>query len=1101
MLQFPSQNRVVKETMMNSNVRCLFALTAMLLLASVSILHAQTAVTGAIAGSVTDASGAAVPDAAVEVTNSATGISDQTTTNSSGVYRFASLVPGTYSVKIQQGKFGQFERKDLVVNAGTTIRVDATMKVGAVATTVTVTGQAPILQVDSAEVSQTLQTAQINALPTFGRNVSRLSLLAPGVSMPGGQLDLHPENAGEDFNVNINGASPNNNSRLLDGVDNTEAIQGYSMLVSSQDSVQDLKITTSNYDAEYGRVGGGVIQITTKSGTNNLHGSLFEYYRSSGFNASNPFSEPNGPSASVWNQFGGSLGGPIVKNKLFFFGDYQGMRNHLGTSSLYTTPLAAFRGGDFSSVALTNPIYDPQTGNPDGTGRTQFLGNKIPATRISPAVAKLLALLPDPTNPNQTDNNFTISRPGIFNENQFDTRLDFFATNKTVIFGKYAYFQSKFFTDNVFGAAGGGPPLGGVPNSGDSKTHTHSTMLDYQHTLSSSLLHDFRFAFSREIISELQLDAGTDAATAAGIPNVNLGTIYTTGLPQFNISGPLGGFSMGDFGLPFFEHETTVQFADNWSKTSGRHALKWGADISKFFGIRSDTNGRGAFDFSQNLTGNASVPGSGLGMASFLLGLPSNYGRRITLVQPQEKQWKLGFYGQDTWQVTPRFTLLLGLRWDWASPIFSPEGQSIANLDTNTGNILLSNLHDKYAGVKTPKNEFSPRVGLSYQLATNTVLRAGFGRSYFLNPYGATFGTQGCCWPIKQDQSFPQANPFAPLPFTLDQGPGAPAALPPFPKSGLIPLPDGFTEIFPGVGTLPHSYSDMWNVTVQQKLPYDISVDVGYVGNVGRKLWFNEDLNTPVPGPGPFNPRRPFFNQFGWTQTILIRNNRLSSSYHSLQARVEKRFGGGFWVLSNFTWSRSIDYGTFGVQNQFDIASNRGPSDFTRPRVSVTAFNWEVPFGNKLQGAGKALLGGWGISGIVNLESGTYFTPYLSDNSTLNSPIQLRPDRNGSGTVSNPNRKLWFDPSVFSVPAPFTYGNSGRNILMAPGFASTDLSIAKAFSLTEKSKIELRWDIFNVFNRTNLGGPNSAVDTSTAGQITGIVDFMRRMQIGARLSF
>jgi hypothetical protein len=216
---------------------------------------------------------------------------------------------------------------------------------------------------------------------------------------------------------------------------------------------------------------------------------------------------------------------------------------------------------------------------------------------------------------------------------------------------------------------------------------------------------------------------------------------------------------------------------------------------------------------------------------------------------------------------------------------------------------------------------------------------------------------------------------------------------------------------------------------------------------------------------------------------------------------MEKRFGGGFWVLSNFTWARSLDYGTFGVQNLFDVASNYGPSDFVRPKVWITSFNWEIPFGNKLQGVGKALLGGWGLSGIVNIESGNPFTPTLGDTSHYGSPITLRPNRNGSGKVSDPNRQLWFDPTAFSVPADFTYGNSGRSILYGPGFDSTDLSIAKSFAFTEKTKLELRWDIFNAFNHTNLSNPNSTVDSSTAGQITGIVDFQRRMQIGARFSF
>ena len=1092
---------------MTSKIYRLLVLAGVVIFGLISAGYGQTAVTGAITGTVTDASGAAISGATVEVLNAGTGVTDETVTNGDGVYRFSSLIPGTYTVTIKQANFASNERPGIVLNVGTIVRADASLKVGTVNSAVTVTTEAPIIQTDSAEVSQRLQARQVDALPTFGRNVTRLTLLAPGVSMPGGQLDLHPENAGEDFNVNINGASPNNNSHLLDGVDNTELIQGYSMLVTSQDSVQEVKFTTSNYDAEFGRVGGGVLQITTKSGTNNLHGSAFEYYRSAGFNAANPFSEPNGPPGNVWNQFGASLGGPIKKDKLFFFGDYQGVRNHLATSSLYTTPVAAFKNGDFSSVALTNPIYDPLTGNPDGTGRTQFPGNIVPMNRLSPAALNLLSLLPGPTNPNATDNNFTVSRPGIFNQDQFNTRVDFFATPKTVIFGKYSYFRSKFFTDNVFGAAGGGPALGGIPNSGDSGTHTNSFMVDYQHTFSPSLLHDFRFAFSRLIIQELQLDAGTNAADDAGIPDINTGTIYTSGLPQFNIGGPVGGFSMGDFGLPFFEHETNFEFFDNWTKTSGRHVFKFGGEVEKFFGIRSDTSGRGVFSSSQNITGDPAVANSGLGLASFLLGYTDSYTRRITLIQPQEKQWRLGFYGQDTWQVTPKFTVMLGLRWDYASPIFSPEGESIANLDVNSGNILLSNLYDKYAGVQTLKNEFSPRIGLSYRVGNSTVVRAGFGRSYFLNPYGASFGTQGCCWPIKQDQTFTQANPYAPLGFTFDQGPGAPATLPAFPASGQIPLQDGFTQYFPGVGKYPHSYSDGWNLTLEHSFRHDLTASVGYVGNVGRKLWNNIDLNAPYPGPGAFDPRRPYFAQYGWTQPINLRNNALSSSYHSLQARVEKRFGGGLYLLSNFTWSHSIDYGTFGVQNIFDFASNKGNSGFTRPLSSVSAVNWELPFGrgralaNNLSGFANAIAGGWTISGIINLESGTYFTPGLANNASLNSTIGLRPNRIGSGKVSNPNRNLWFDPTAFTVPALYTYGNSGRSILQGPGFASTDLSLAKAFAITEKANLQFRWDIFNAFNRTNLGGPNTAVDTSTAGQIRGIVDFMRRMQIGARISF
>ena len=1080
----------------------------------------QTAVTGGITGDVSDSSGAIVAGADVEVTNTATGVASQAKTNGDGVYRFASLVPGRYSVTVKKVGFAEFLRERVRVEAGTSVRIDSILPVGTVNTAVDVRGETPILQTDSAEVSQAIQEHEINALPSLGRNVTRLAMLAPGASMPNGQLDLHPENAGEDFDVYINGVVPGNNSRLLDGVDNSEVVQGLSSLVTSQDSVQEYKFTTNAYDAEYGQIGGGVLQITTKSGSNQLHGSLFEYYRSAAFTAADSFSQPNGPPPNVWNQFGGSLGGAIKKDKLFFFGDYQGMRNHLGTSSLYTAPIDAFKAGDFSSVAATNPIFDPATGNADGSGRTQFscggVLNKICPDRFSPAATNLLALLPSAQNQGAADNNFAISRPAIFDQDQFNTRVDLFATSKTLVFGKFSYFRSHLFTNNVFGEVGGGPALGGIPNSGAADTHTYSSMADYQRTFSPTLLQDIRFSFSRFVISDLQLDAGHNTADQVGIPNVNLGDFNTTGLPTLNIDGPVGTFSMGDVGLPFIEHETNFSLYDNWTKTSGRHSFKFGGTYTKFLGIRADNNGRGTFEFSPNTTGSLGLANSGLGMASFLLGLPDNYNRNITVFMNQEKQWRLGFYGQDTWQVTPRLTLMLGLRWDYDTPMYAPKGQNLGNVDLTTGNVVLSNLFDKYAGVTSSKTDFSPRVGASFRLNSNTVLRGGYGRSYFLNKYGATFGTEACCWPIKQTQSLASANAYAPLGFSIDQGPGVPPGIPAFPASGLIPLPNGFGNTFPGVGPFPHSYSDGWNLTVEHTFAYNIGASIGYVGNVGRKLWSNIDPNAPVPGPGPFDPRRPYFAKFGWTQGLLIRNDEipgypdLTSNYNSLQAKVEKRFDNGLYILSNFVWAKSLDYGTssapgIGPENYFNVKGDYSNSSYVAPWGSVTAVNWELPFGRgkayNLTGPANAIAGGWTLSGIVNFQAGTYFTPYLANTVSLNSTIRLRPDLVGDPHLSHPNRNQWYNPAAFAVPALYTYGDARRTSLLSPGYSSVDLSLAKTYAFTERTRLELRWDVFNALNKTNLARPNNNVDSSTAGQITSIQDFKRRMQIGARLSF
>jgi outer membrane receptor protein involved in Fe transport len=1113
---------------MNSAATRFLMFITVLSFLGIGMLHGQTAVTGGIEGNVTDSSGAAISDATVEATNIDAAVTQKTVTNNDGLYRFPSLVPGTYTVTVEKQGFAQFTREATRIDAGIGVRIDAKLPVGTVASKVEVTGEAPLLQTDSAEVNEAIHPAEINALPTFGNNITRLSLLAPGAFMASGQLDLHPENAGEDFNLNVNGASPNANGHLLDGVENTEAIQGLSLIVSPQDSVQEVKLTTSDYDAEFGKVAGGLWQVTTKSGTNTFHGSAFENYRSAGFFAADHFTQPNGVPGNRWNQFGGSLGGPVIKEKVFFFGDYQGMRNNLFTSGNNTVPIDAFRTGDFSSIAATDPIYDPATGNPDGTGRTQIscngVLNVICPNRISPAAANLLALLPQPNAPGFSSN-YQISRPATFDQNQFDTRVDYFVTPKTVVFGKFSYFQASFFTDTAYGVAGGGPPLGGAVNAGNSADHDKSFMVDYQHTFSSSLLTDARFAFSRIVISELQLDSSSNAATAAGIPDINLGTVYTSGLPQLNISDPVTPFGMGDFGLPFFEHEANFEFYDNWTKTSGHHAFKFGADIGKFFGIRTDVSGRGAFSFDQSLTGlnnpgcGSTCPQNGSALAAFELGLSGNFGRDITLVQPQEKLWKYAFYGQDTWRVTPRLTLTLGLRWDYMSPIFTPKGESVGNLDLNTDNILLTNLAGKYAGVTTPKTEFSPRIGVSYRLAHETVLRGGYGRSYFMNADGAGFGTQGCCWPIKQSQSDVQANPYASLPFTLDQGPGLPTALPPFPSNGQISFQSapGGSIYFMGTGTYPHSYNDTYNVTLEQVFPYQITASIAYVGNIGRHLWDNVDVNMPVPGPGNFSPRRPYFANYGWAVEEYQRNNapqgypEMRSNYNSMQLHLEKRFHAGLYLLSNFTWDKSLDAGTFGPSgNQFCYSCNYGNSDATRPWSWVSATNWELPFGrgrayaNRLNRGADAIVGGWTLSGIFNFEGGQHFTPYLLNSAGLNSPEALRPNLIGNPKVSHPNKNEWYNPAAFATPALYTYGNARRNILLGPGYGEVDLSLIKAFVVTERTRLELKWDVFNALNRENLANPQGGaayVDAANAGQILGIVDFRRRMQIGAHLTF
>ena len=472
-------------------------------------------------------------------------------------------------------------------------------------------------------------------------------------------------------------------------------------------------------------------------------------------------------------------------------------------------------------------------------------------------------------------------------------------------------------------------------------------------------------------------------------------------------------------------------------------------------------------------------------------------------------------YFQDHWAINPKLTLTLGLRWDYFSPEFSNTPAAgtanIANLDTTTGSIILGGYNgDKYAGVTPTYREFAPRVGFAYRLGKNTVVRGGFGRSHAIDGAGANLGRMFRNWPLQQSQSVTAATSFVSA-FTFEQGPPVPPAIPAFDSSGLVPMPNGtFSILYPGPGRYPHTEVDSWNVALQHQRWGNTALEVAYVGNVGRHLYTEGggyQSNAAVPGPGPFNPRRPFFSKFGWTQTLFhfgaIGNEH--SNYQALQAKVERSFSHDFLVLSTFTWAKALNAN---LQNQFDTDSNWGNSDNSRSITSYTSFIWGLPFGpgasfgRNANGIARHLIQGWKLNGIISLMSGAWFTPTYADTSSYNSDCcSLRPDRTGSGQISNPSRNLWFDPGTFTRPPAFTYGNAGRNILQGPGWANADLSVFKEFKIREGVSLELRGEAFNAFNRTNLANPNASVTSSTAGVITGIVYNMRRMQVGARLSW
>ena len=1105
---------------MSHNRRLISVVRAVLLGVCVCLAVYGQATSGNIIGTVTDPAGAVVPGVKITITSQDRGVVYTTTTNESGNYSQLHVLPGPYTMEFVASGFERFLQKDATVGLDRSTRIDAQLVVGQVSEEISVTGEAAALVTDRAEVSAGLATTQISDLPTLNRNFTALELLMPGAQKMSWQ-HATSENPQQGMQINVNGQRFGAQNFMIDGADNNDPVLGIIVVNPTIDSVAEFKYTTGNYDAEYAQAGGAVMQTETKTGTNAFHGSLFEFLQNNVLNARNSFSEPNGPPPLRWNEFGGSFGGPIKKNKLFFFGDYQGARRRTGGSEVTTTPTAAERTGDFSALGV--PIFDPTTGNADGTGRVQFPNNKIPASQISQPAANLLALLPLPNSggPGAFNNNYVASGSEAFDSDQFDARVDDYLKDNFRYFGRYSYAKYHKISPAAFGSIAGGNDFPQIGFSGLSDVLNQNIIAGFNDVLSPTLLTDFRFGYVRYRVNVQATDFGKNMGQTVGIPGVNYSDrIDTSGLPEFQINGN-GGFNEG-FGLgidqcncPLKEREWRLQFVDNWTKTKGNHTIKWGTDIGRAQNLRapSDHTRNGYFQFGPTITASADVSGSGLGPASFLLGMPSSFQRFWQTVTqfPEDTQWRMYYFAQDTWRVTPKLTLSYGLRWDtwFANKSNLKGGGSDYNVTTNMFEIVGIGGNSMSANVHTQYHNFSPRFSIAYALNPKTVIRTGWGRSYFEEIFGANFNNIAYNYPTVITQSVPQVNPYTPL-FLLTSGPPAPVT-PQIPSNGLLPLP-------PDVGAsyiprnLKYPNVDSWNFSVERLIADDLTATVSYVGNVGRHLQWGVPLNQAVPGPGPFDPRRPLYQKFGIENSVNDASNAGSNNYNSLQTKLTKRFSHGLSILATYTWSKALgDAG--GLGPALGEAITYGPLDWDRKHTFTLGHVWQLPFGpgraflSDIHGAAKQIIAGWEFSGITQFESGWPFSPGLNNNASINADVGTPPDVvpgvNPSSVPGGQSRALWFNPAAYTIPAPYKYGNAAHNSLRGPNLFTADWSFSKRFPLTETKSLQFRWESFNIFNRTNLGNPNGAIDAGagSAGVITGLASPMRAMQLGLRLEF
>lgn len=1130
------------------------------------------AVYGNIVGTVTDPSGAAVPNAKVTITDTGRNVSFTATTNESGVFNQRFLIVGRYQVRVEAAGFRAFVQEvGVSVDQETSLNIG--LQIGDVNQVVEVTSEAPVLKTERSDVAVTFSEKTLTNLPIPGRRFTQIEIFTPGVTAFPGQTAASEDPQGS-FRKVVNGQSFAGTSHLLDGTDNHDSMLGLIVINPTLESVTEAKVTTANYDAEFG-ANAGVVSAQTRSGTNDFHAVAFEFLRNNVFNARNPFTQSKPitgttryiPTTQI-NQYGGAASGKIIANKLFWFGDYQGTRRNIGGSVLMRVPTAIERQGDFSASNVN--IYDPVSAGGvqlAPANRTQFAGNRIPSARLSPQAQALLNKyipLPNITAANPDLPNYVGSGSVKFNEDLTNTRWDYYVSEKMHVFGRYSFADYRLTSPGVFGVVGGGSGFDpNSPFSGISKTRNQSIASGFDYTVNPNLLTDFRFGFYRY---KVNVDPGgfdTTPSKDAGIPGLN-NDAFTGGLPGIFINGVVGGSQNLNFGYalgvsacncPLRQNERQFQFVNNWTMLRSNHTFKFGADIRRAANLRVPSDRHRAGELNFDVARTAGPSGGGSGLAAFLLGDVSRFERYISnTLDAEERQNRWFFFGQDTWKVTNKLTVNYGVRWELYRPQTVTGVGKGGFIDVKTGEVLVAGSQ----GVGLDLNQkgtfktIAPRLGIAYRLDDKTVIRAGFGRGFDIGVFGSVFGhnvTQNL--PVLAIQSNQPASNYLSV-FTLAQGPTAinpDTILNNQPKgpNGRPILPNGVTSfILPETLRLPTS--DQWNLTIQRQLPGNMSVEVAYVGTKGTHVFagnggdydFNQAtlqgfLNADGTRGLSLNARKPFFQKFGWSQNFRYYGSDASNNYHGLQMKAEKRFTKGLTLLSHYTWSRSFNYSN--VYYNIDAKLAYGPNDNTRSHVFLLSGVYELPFGKGrrfLADASKAVdavIGGWQVNTVWQLQSGLPFTPSYRDCNADRDTGWCRPDLVGDWRLDNPTRNGWFrtaaaplaagallNPNVpnsiaraagaadgpWRRPATGTFGNVGRNRLLGPGFNNWDMSFFKNFSITERFKAQFRAESFNFANHINLANPNACVDCpGSAGKITSMFRLAqpRQWQFGLRLEY
>lgn len=1078
-------------------------------------------VTGTILGVITDPSGAVIANGQVTAINGAMGFKRSATTDNEGNYMLTFLPLGSYRVEISVPGFERTVREGIEVQADERIRVDIKLSVGQANQTVEVKAGAPLLETADATVGEVVETKQITDLPLNKRNFVDLVQLTAGVT-PGRPADFGGDGTIDNFRgrfvFSANGQRVTTNNFILDGIDNNAALfnAGGVVVMPVVDSIQEFKVSISNFSPEFGRAVGAVVSVQTKAGTNRFHGTLWEFLRNSDLDSNtffnNAASQPNPPFRQ--NQYGFTFGGPIIKNRTFFFGDYQGLRVADTYNFVANVPTIPERQGLFTGSPF-GPIYDPATAASTGAGGLTlqpFAGNRIPGSRLDTVAAQIMSLFPPPNTgaAGALASNF-INNPVLTrNDDQFDIRIDHRINEANNFFGRYSWDNSSQLFPNALLSPR--DPFGGGSGKGNVSTlPAQSLTLNYIHSFSPRFLSETRAGFTRTNYTAEPLGNGNALLNNINIPNQRYSNTIQT-IPTFSISGLTNVGPQSN--VPNFSVLNTYQVSQNFSHTirSG-HTLKFGGDL-----IRRQLNNDftsaapGSFSFSGVYTtaNAASAAQNGNGVADFLLGLPASSSHDILSGGFGRRSIVASWYFQDDMKLSRRLIVNAGVRWDlWTPWVEVHDRQS--NFDYATGQLVVASPSGPLGRAlrDTNWNNYAPRLGAAYDLTGSgkTVIRTGYSINYIED---LSAGSTLLPLNLPFDFSSQAVNSQGIIPaITLQQG---------FPAVVFPPLTNPLGQLHTTAVNYKTAYAQNWTAGVQHQFGNNFMLDVSYVGNKGTHLLQRINGNQPLPGAGNLATHRPFYAEYPNLTTLDGLLSTANSTYESLQVKFTKRFSNGFTFLADYTYGKAIE-GSEGVgenavtsvietmaQNPLNRAGEKALASFDMRRRFVASYAYELPFGRRKRylsrGVPSYILGNWRVDGITSFLDGNPFTLQMAT-STLNTGTFQRPNRVCDGSLGGAwTVARFFNTSCFVAPQLYTYGNAGRNILTGPGTVNWDFSMQRTFPVRESMRFELRGEFFNLFNTPSFYPPQTQVGLPNFGQITAIrTGSNRQVQLGLKFYF